>query len=280
MPITGGIKFFDKSRSLLVDGASISSITSGSATEDNMIDKNPLTRWQSLGSDDSTLETIEVTLPAATLIDRIFLIDHNFKEFNVKYDSGGFTDFASVVGLDGTPPGPGIAETGFGDTTAYYEFTPVTTTKLQIQCLKTQIVDAQKFLGQFIVMTELGTLVGFPRITGLQHTRNERKSKMLSGKTLVQKSEESLRFGIDYRDFPPSLVPDLDLAMTLFERDEDFLVWLCGGRRGVDFFRYTLRGFRLEDVRSVNTASPVQTSYRSNVYTLPVRVRLKFEQSV
>ena len=168
MSFAGGCKFFEPSKNLGADGTTIA-VSSGSGSADFAIDRNQLTHWRSVGSDDSTQETLTLTLPVSTTFDRILLLDHNFKLFDIQYDSGGFTDFSNVIGLD-TPassPASAISETTFADTSAYYQFDSVTTTSVRIRCTETQVVDAQKFLNQVILTTEIGTLVGFPTISAI-----------------------------------------------------------------------------------------------------------------
>lgn len=275
--ITGGIKFLEPNKNLLKDGASATA-SSGASSKDSILDKNEFTFWTSVGSDDTTTETLVVTFPASLIIDRILLLDHNFKEFTIKYDLASvFTDFANVVGLDGALGG-GISETVFADDTAYYEFDPVTTTRIEITCTKAQIVDAQKFLAQVISTEEIETLVGFPQIRRLSHSRNARAVKVLSGKSIIQKSLDSLSFELQFKDYPPTLETDLALPSTLFERSNSFLVWLCGGRRGTTFFRFTNRGFRLKDIPEMQMERDMRTTYRKNVYTLPPTITFRLRQ--
>ena len=164
----------------------------------------------------------------STTFDRILLLDHNFKLFDIQYDSGGFTDFSNVIGLD-TPassPASAISETTFADTSAYYQFDSVTTTSVRIRCTETQVVDAQKFLNQVILTTEIGTLVGFPTIAP-SVSRNVRVQQALSGRQSVQKSNEVLNYDFDFADYSLGTTygPDLDLMFQLFDREDPFIVW-------------------------------------------------------
>jgi hypothetical protein len=277
MSITGGIKFFGKNLVLSEDGGSIVA-SSGDIVSGYAIDKNPITFWESVGSDDTTTETLTLTFDEVE-IDRLILQNHNWKDFNVQYWTGvAWSHFASVIGLDGAKAN--ITETAFADDTAYYEFTPVTTTKLRAQVLKTQVVDDQKYLAQVIACTEIGTLQGWPLVRDVRHSRNSRKKEMLSGKVLVQKGIDSFACKIDFQNYPTSYSEDLDLAMELFDREDPFLVWLCGGRRGSSFFRYTNRGFRLRDVYLMQLVSDVPTDYMGGGYLNPVNLELVLEEHV
>ena len=201
MPITGGLKILKRSKALFEDGVTMAA-TSGTGSESRALDRNRFTFWRSVGSSDSVTETLILTFPSTTTIDRIFLVDHNWKSFTVKYDSGGvFVDFTSVVGLDGALGG-GISETTFADNTAYYEFDSVSTTRLEITATLTQTADEDKYLNQLMATEEEGTMVGFPEIKGFTWSRNSRVKKMLSGRSLVQKSEESIKFSLDFKNYP------------------------------------------------------------------------------
>lgn len=277
--ISGGIKWFERSKSLLNDGASISASPSGASTADNAIDLNPDTYLRSTGSDDTVTETYIVTFAGSATINRLLLIDHNWKHFNVKYDlSGTYTAFTNVVGLDGAVVG-GITQTAFTDGTAYYEFDSVTTTSIRIEVLKTQVVDDQKYIAQIFPTFELGTLQGYPGISPI-HSRNSRIETTLSGRAVVQKSTATIEFTLDFSTYPSgtSYHADLDLMESLFDSEDTFVVWLCGGRRGSTYFRYPARGFNLEDVYNVQVTSPFPISYYRNLYTGPVNLQISFKE--
>lgn len=279
MAITGGFKFFTRNKNLAADGTTGTAST-GEVTLIRALDKNQLTKWRSVGSSDSTTETLIINFPETTTIDRLFLRDHNWKEFTVKYESGAsYVDFSSVVGLDGSLGG-GVSETTFADDTAYYEFASVSTDSLEITVTKTQTADQEKFLSQLITCTEIGTLQGYPLVRGLRVSRNVRRTEVLSGKTLSQKSEESTELTLDFKNFGSTFSADLDLMFTLFDREDNFLVWPCGGKRGSGSFSYTLRGFRLKDIFEMQATRDFPLSYRDNVYVNPTNLRVTLEEAV
>lgn len=269
MAITGGSKFFLKSKNL--DATIVSS--SGDASSLNAIDLNPQTYWRSVSSSDAVTETITVTFNGMKTIDRIFLVDTNAKEFTIKYDvSGMWTDFSSVIGLDGAKAS--IAETAFSDNVAYYEFAEVTTGSIQINILKTQVANAEKYISQIICTSEIGTFVGYPEWNKIKLDRNERSKKTVSGKYSIIKSNETFEYQISMKNYPSSAVynVDIDLIMTLHDAEEEFIVWPCGGRRGTNYFRYTIRGFRLKDLKQVQMFRDLNINYVDNVYINPIDV--------
>jgi hypothetical protein len=279
MSISGGVKFFERPVSLFSDGNIEVTASTGGGAASRALDRNRVTYWRSVGSDDTTTETITLTFTAPVTFNRIFLLDHNFQGFNVQYDlSSVWTHFTSVVGLDGSQSN--VTETAFSEDSAYYEHASVTTTGVRIQVTTTQVADEDKYLNQLVLTNELGTLVGYPDITGIEFSRNERSKKMLSGRTLSLKGEETFKVNLAFKNYPPSLSADIDLAMSLFDMEETFLVWLCGGRRGTDYFKKTLRGWRLRDLFSVQTAGGVAPDYTSNSYVLPVNLKINLVESV
>lgn len=258
MTITGGIKFFEKSVCLSKDGATIVA-SSGNAASSNILSMNRYLRWDSVGSDDTTAETLTITFASAT-INRIFISDHNLKDFSITHGAGA-TSFVNVVGVNGSLSG--IVETAFSESGAYYEFDSVTTTQINITATKTQIVDAQKFINVFIATEELGTFVGFP-IPNIKTDANEKSATVQTGKKITQKNFEVFRgrFSFEYTE-----QADITLLNTLYERQEPFLIWLCGGKFGGQSFSVAFKNWRLKDVYQVQTSGSINTNFRNNIYT-------------
>lgn len=278
MAITGGIKFFKRSKNLFSEGTLINA-SSGDASSQYAVDKNNFTFWRSVGSDDLTTETITITFSDTYTIDRIFLIEHNWKDFLIKYYNGSsYVHFSSVVGINGSKTD--ITETAFSQAGSYYEFASVSTNSIQITVNKTQVANDEKYISQIICTEELGTLQGYPIIGGLEHDRNIRKKEMLSGKILMVKSEESFKTDLKFQNYPPSLSNDIDLMYSLHDLEEPFLIWLCGGRYGSNYFRKQIRGFRLQDIYQMQITSPIKNSYSENIYSAPVNFTVKLDEVI
>lgn len=268
--ISGGIKFLKQSKIL---DASASALTSGDASVSALLNSNRETFYRSVGSDDTINEIIEITFFESKTIDRLFLKDFNGKEFNVKYDlSSVWTDFSNVIDVDGSQVT--ISETAYSHDTYYAEFDSVSTTKVKIEILKTQVVDAEKFINQVIVTEELSTLVGFPQIKSIKIDRSLRTKKTISGKASIQKSLETFGIKLSMKDYPASSVynADIDAMLELHDSEDPFLVWLCGGKFGSTKFKYTLRGFRLKDIIQVQVSKSFSLSYTENIYVNPVNI--------
>jgi hypothetical protein len=96
------------------------------------------------------------------------------------------------------------------------------------------------------------------------------------------KSLESVQILMDFKDYPRSSTfsVDLNLVMSLHDREEPFLVWLCGGRRGTKYFGYTLRGFRLKDVYVMQFNKPLDLSYSKGIYQSRLNTSITLEEHI
>ena len=180
---------------MAADGASgVSTPSNGTSTAIFCLDRNPYTYWYTSGSNDSTTEVLTITFPSSVPITRLLLLDHNFKNYTVKYLNGlgAFVDFTNAVGMDGAMSGGKIAETIFSDGSSYYEFDSVTTNQIKISIVSTQVTNADKFLNACIATTEIGTLAGYPTISPIAVDRNSKIKKTLSGRYSIQKSDETV----------------------------------------------------------------------------------------
>jgi hypothetical protein len=277
--ITGHIKIFEPSKCLAIDGATISA-SSGDSSSIYALDRNPDTRWRSVDSNDLTTETITVTFDENKTINRLFLVDINWKQFTVQYDNAGtWTNLSSVYGLDGSKAS--ISETAFADNTAYYEFASVTTSGLRIQAVKTQTANQEKYISQIVATQEVGTFLGWPNISDVEVDRNIRSKKTLTGRYSVIKSLETVSFEMAFKDYPSTSTynADIDLIMQLHDREDPFIVWLCGGRRGA-YFNYILRGWRLKDLFTMQITKSFKLGYSRNIYKNPVNAKVTLEESI
>lgn len=280
MSITSGIKFFQTSQCLNVNG-STASATNGSSTANYALDRNPFTYWYTVGSSDVSTETYTITLASPATINRILLLDHNFKQYTIQYfASAAWHNFTNVVGLDGSVSG--ISETIFADNSSYYEFDSVTATSIKLTVTKTQLANQDKQLSQFIITNEIGTFMGFPQVKSVTVDRNSKVKKTLSGRFSIQKADETAAFSLSFKSYPSSIIynVDIDLLMALHDQDTPFLVWLCGGRRGSTYFNYTLRGFRLKDVYQMQIDKAYKLSYTESIYKNSLNCEVELVESI
>lgn len=276
MAINGGVKLFDINYALFKFGTRAVASSNDDGIN-SILDVSRYTQWESVGSNDLTTETITVDFSTAKIIDSLFLVDMNFKEFNVKYyDGANYVDFSNVLGVNGAVSAT-INETAYAEDTAYYEFDSVSTTSLQIEVTKTQVADEQKALTQLIATLGIGTFEGFPRVAP-DSDRNETKSKTLSRRLIVQKTYQTNRIKLTFKTHPYQ--NDLDIIEELFDREEPFLIWPCGGRTGSQYFKISMMSWRLKDVFNVQLTGRIKNEFEKGVYLLGFNKSLTFEEHV
>lgn len=273
MSMTGGVSFFDRNLALKKDGAEATA-SSASDNADLVLGTNKYFSWRSDGSDDSTTETLTITLSEAIAISRIFLVNHNFKNFQIQYGDPA-SDFTNVTGLD-SYSGNSISVTNFERDTAYFEFDEVTTDKFIVTIDTTQTVDAEKFLNEFIATNELGTLDRYPQVPSVTLDRQFRKENAVSGRAHIEKGFENFSCSMTLTSYP--VQEDIDLLDSLHNRNFPFLIWLNGGKP--DQFNYQQRGWRLRDVYQVQTDQGMRNIYPQTQYVRGVDQRYSFAEVV
>jgi len=268
MAVTGGIKFFNKNK--IADGSTVAS--SGTSSSKFILDLDVDTYWTSLGSSDGVSEEITITTSKSQSIDRILLLDHNFKTYNVKYyDGSSYVDFSNVIGIGGVTSST-INETNFSQDSSYYEFTEVSTTSIRITVSHTQIPNQDKYLNQAIASTEVGTFVGYPNVNSITVDRNNKVKKTIGGRFSVQKGNKTFGFDIRFKNYPASDIynVDIDLALSLFETEEPFIIYACGGRYESQHFTKAIPGFRLKDAFLMQINQAYKLRYLKNIYVNPI----------
>lgn len=267
MSITGGIKFFEKSRSDVDNINTVITVSSGESLKYRINDRVTYTKWQSVGSNDSTTETIEIDFGAEYDIDRILLIRNNFKAFSVRYDNSGWSHFTNVVTKEGTQTN--ITETDNSKETNYYEFDKVTTQKILISVDTTQTADAEKFLFQFIATEEIGTFTGYPEY---RHVFNQTKNKKEAnrGKSKFSLLDEVFTCTMNFNYYP--VAEDHQLVLSLWDSIKEFYIYPCGANENQ--FRFQQKGFRLKDIYLVYFDSEFDPNYARNVYQLGMNYSL------
>lgn len=283
MAVTGGVKFFEPNFADSRGGSYVIATISGQSSADFIIDRNKYTVWRSVGSNDTITEQLTVYFPGIGFsFSRLFIIGHNFKDFRIRrWQPGpGYIDFPATIGIN-SQTAAGINETNYELNSAYYEFQQISTDKILIECQTTQIANQEKFLNLFIITDEIGTFQGFPLISEVSQDRKNRKSIMLNGRSRIDKSLEVMRFLINFQNYftLESYRPDLDLIYKLFDRDDNFLTWLCGGRADDPWFKYSLRGFRVEDLIETQIVNQLKGTYKNNYYNGVIKLKMILEEA-
>jgi hypothetical protein len=239
----------------------------------NLIDGDRSTKWQSSAGGDSKTESILVTFSQAQSINRIVLINMNFKVFSIKYwDGAQFSSLEGVVSSDESVLGGiygssvyGVALAGSGAhsnnntlNTRYYEFNDVTTSQIIIEVSHTIIANQPKFMHGLYIGVEIGTFISDlcskpNSFKSEVRVRNSRLIKLSNGGAVV--FDRSDKYSAEIRIKHLWDQSDLSLVDTLFDLSE-FCIYPCGGSS-----IYSTRGWRLEDFYSVVLDSDQQGDF-------------------
>ena len=87
-----------------------------------------------------------------------------------------------------------------------------------------------------------------------------------------------MAFNRDFTSHPSQ--DDYDLIETLYDSEDSFLVWLCGGRRSTPYFRYTTKGYNLRDVYNMQTVGSFGSGYPGSIYVNAPEFSVGLRQSV
>ena len=275
MPITGGIKFFERNKAMFVDGASANA-SSGNDLVKFILAQNVYRSWSSSGSSDSSTETITINLQNTKTINRLVLVDHNFKNYSITYNSGN--QFNNVFNVKEETSSL-IAEANYDLDTSYYEFDSVSVNTIEITINTTQVANAEKTLNQILLTTEIGTFQGYPTVNRNQFSRNERTVKTENGLNFITKRERT-NSGISLRFDAYPIPEDVDIVHELFDLEESFLVWPCGGGRSPEYFKHEQRGWRLKDIFNMQTKGNLQALFYQNLYKSGLKTSINFVPSL
>jgi hypothetical protein len=254
--ITGMIKVFKQN--FLVTNSITYTASSGQGSASSVADFDRSTYWVSSGSDDTTTETFDVTFGASVTIDRIVLLNMNFKDYSVQYWTGAaYTDFTNVFSEKDDTAVTGISETANTDNSRYYEFDSISTTKVRISATKTITANEEKQLTELYIGVEVGTFIDdltsdpntFEPI--LSNTRSIYITKSNGG---VVKYEKGDKYSVKVDINQLWETADQDIINTMYD-DGQFAIYPCGA------VGYTQRGWRLQDFFNVIIRGNLQAEF-------------------
>lgn len=246
------ILLFKKSKTDYTDSDVVATASQGSIYAPLALNRSNTSGWITTGSVDADNTTFTVDMVNSHIVDQILLVGHNFKAFTVKYwDGAAYQAFS-----------PAINETTNTATTNRFSVTSVETTKLQVRITGTQVVNSDKRLAQFIATELIGRLNAWPIIENAVFDRYKRVTKMLSGKSLI--AENIGGFSCDLSVTIWSNNADLTIVESLYNSNNGFLVWLCGG--DTSQFSSVRQGYRLEDVFLMKCTNDFQPNWVEGLY--------------
>ena len=140
-------KFFKRN---FINNASILLASTGQATVGRIFDRDNELQWQSVGSDDATLETIQIDFKSAGInflrsVDFLVVLGHNLANFSFEHDIG--------AGFVATPLTTVVGET------ENFTILPITkipgVIKIRLRMTTTQDVDDEKKVGEILALERL-----------------------------------------------------------------------------------------------------------------------------
>ncbi len=312
MAINGSFKIFEPSRALIKNGDTVSA-SSGSVSEDNLIDGNKFTKYESIGSDDSTPVTLTITFSEPKTISRLFLLRHNFKSYtitpildnnildsdgfdvldsdgNAIEDSGDIVQFNNVISLFNKTVALNntIVETDYSIASSYYEFNPTYCLGFLITVTEAQesvdnSVDQEKFCFQCIPTFEVndnsGSFIEFPKLRG-QNDLIPISSKTVNRLNNINKLLPVFSANVELRTTEQN---DVSIVQHLKDRSDPFLFWANGGNFTEDEseifdFRFNSKPYRLQDVYLCQTDSGDLTQYFNDIYSNMVTIPFNLKE--
>lgn len=274
--ITGSMKFFERSKARHPLGVRASA--SGGISANNVLSENRFSNWESSPSDDTITEMLVITFPNAVRANRLLLINHNFKDFNISFnlDAGNNDPTITDINNNNVNLTNGIYTIDDNNlNTSYFAFNSIAFTQITINIHTTLIKDQNKFLNQLIVTDEIGTFVGYPEIKKISFNMNESRVKTKAGPSFVNKQLRTLAdLTLNFKNYTKEI--DIELANNLFIREQDFLFWISGGNQK---FRYALRGFRLDDLFKMQAVKGFSTGYSYGSYQGLMQAQLRLTES-
>ena len=274
MAITGRIKFFERSKTIIGDGASAST-TSGQGSVDNLLSFDREHVWQSEDSSDGTYSEINIQLSKQSLINRLMIIGTNIKDISVSFNRL----IANASDIDNNIVVTPIVDYQNESPVIYFEFDPVTVQMITLRISRTIVPNETKYIRQVIATREIGTFIGFPTVNSFTDSFNEVVTKSSTGAKHITKQLKIMDgFKIRFRAHP--IESDIVLSNNLFDSREPFTLWPCGGGYGSDHFLFDSEGWRLEDIYNVQTRGKKPRLWYKNYYKSGVNTTLKMIEVV
>jgi len=232
---------------------------------DLLRDRTNTSGWGTTGSSDTATCTLEVDLNKGLQISKVYLIEHNFKNYDLHYWNG--TAWVLIISV-----------TNNTDTTSYHSFTAATVYKVKITINATMIANSDKLLAQLIITDNLGTgqFQGYPEIRQLTHTTNKKANQMLSGKIKVIEGIGAVQFELKWTI--TSNDNDLTLIEKMYTNKQGFLISLSGGNESQ--FSTQRIGYRKKDIYFVRMTDDYSDPFFKGIYSIGNVITAKLKEAV
>jgi hypothetical protein len=252
--ITGMMKVLKDN--FLIDLQPTIACSSNDDDKGNFFDLDSDTFWASIGSDDTTTETIDFDFGGNIDITRIHLKEMNWKEFKIEYwDGASWADITILDSCLSSTYGKGVyGNIEYDNTTIdfehnnmtsrYFEF-DITTDKIRISITKTIVADEEKQINEIYLGVEVGTfladLTSSPNSYTPQPVTNNSimLTKSNSGTIRINRGRKykgTFRLRQLWNDADRTLIQDMYLLGS-------FVIFPSGGERFYEDWGFTIDDF-------------------------------------
>lgn len=257
---------FQKNKGDLSYSTVVATASQGDDYADWAINRSPRSAWITSGSVDADNTTFELDFGVVQDIDNILLLRHNFKAFTIQYwDGDSWEDFS-------TP----ISQTTNTASSNRFTFTSVATSKVLLTITGTQTANEDKYLYHFIATEAIGQFEGWPQINRPILGKSKVRNRLLSGKSDIFENLGHFACSLSVK----SLTSDEDLTMieTMFDSNEGFLLWLCGGSESQ--FKTVRQGYRLQDIYLMKPTNDFSPEYLDGIYSGGIKFQMDLVEVV
>ena len=298
MAVTGAIKFFERSKALLSD-KNIRSIalSTDSAMRDNKSIENILSFDRDAyyispeSGERGFFQNFFIQFKNAIRINRIMLVDTNLIGGTIVL--GANTTNITDINNQERPDGQTIrfqedSANYFRKATYYFEFDELLTKTISILTTiqSTEFNQGWNpnaprnfYIRQIIPTREIGTFEGFPNISSYSENQNEIINRTSTGLKHITKQHQTIdSFRVMFNSHP--IENDIQIADRLFDSDDSFTLWPCGGGYGSNHFLFEKEGWRLDDIYNVQTTGKKSNRWHKNFYKGGISSRINMVESL
>lgn len=196
--------FLNTSTMVTVDAAN--TLTVGFA-----FDRNIDSQWATDGYNSNTSTIFSVALNTSTVVSRIFLQNHNLKQFRIFYNSATANAFT-----------PAISETTNSATSHYFSVNSITVSTIQIQVDDAITADTEKMIGEIYVGDTILTFERNPNAASYKPILNKQKiiHRMPNGGVSMFVIEQKFKGEIAWKFISESFTSQL---LNLYETSTTFV---------------------------------------------------------
>jgi len=236
-------------RANFVNTTTAISVINNTASASNLLNSD--TRFQYFTdqmNDDATTAAITISFTQTTTVDRIALVNHNWKAFTIFYN--GST--ANTLNLTATSNTTTSDYSSNSDTSHYFRFAPINAVTISIHAKSTIVANQNKYLGYVVVSEKLTNFGGrIPSANRYQPVLDSQGvvHRLSDGGTRIQTIEDkwSVNMAFDYltedvRDELKEIFDDHEeLVFAPFGTTTgwDAVIFPCVWEGGFEFFRYS-----------------------------------------